>query len=123
MRADELKASFLASVSHDLRTPITTVKGLLETLRREDAQWDEATRREFLDVAARESDRLARLVLVMVTAEEVGSVGIFAALEEAQRCRVAEAGHQAGRAEPDRQRRQRGEQNPAERGWLSGHRQ
>jgi len=61
-QADDLKASFLASVSHDLRTPLTTVKGLLETLRRDDAHWDDASRREFLDVAAKESERLARLV-------------------------------------------------------------
>jgi signal transduction histidine kinase len=61
-RVDELKSSFLASISHDLRTPLTTVRGLLETLRREDAQWDEATKREFLEVAHKESDRLTRLV-------------------------------------------------------------
>jgi|GEM_PF-1416220 len=61
-QADELKAGFLTAVSHDLRTPITTVMGLLETLRREDASWDEATRREFLDLSARECERLATLV-------------------------------------------------------------
>jgi signal transduction histidine kinase len=61
-RVDELKASFLASVSHDLRTPLTTVKGLLETLRRDDVEWDPTARREFLDVAASECDRLVRLV-------------------------------------------------------------
>jgi signal transduction histidine kinase len=74
-QADELKASFLASVSHDLRTPITTIKGMLETLRREDAQWDAASQREFLDVAARESDRLARLVanLLDLSRMEAGS--------------------------------------------------
>ena len=74
-QADELKASFLASVSHDLRTPLTTVKGLLETLRRDDADWDDASRREFLDVAAKESDRLARLVqnLLDLSRLEAGS--------------------------------------------------
>ena len=61
-RADDLKRSFLASVSHDLRTPLTTISGLLETLRRDDGAWDEATRRQFLDLASRESERLARLV-------------------------------------------------------------
>jgi signal transduction histidine kinase len=60
--AEALKAGFLASVSHDLRTPLTTIRGLLETLGREEAAWDPAMRREFLDVALRETDRLTRLV-------------------------------------------------------------
>jgi signal transduction histidine kinase len=73
--ADELKSSFLASVSHDLRTPITTIKGMLDTLRRDDAQWDDASQHEFLEVAARESDRLARLVenLLDLSRLEAGS--------------------------------------------------
>ena len=61
-QADALKVGFLASVSHDLRTPLTTIRGLLETLGREEAAWDQQTRREFLDVALRETDRLTRLV-------------------------------------------------------------
>ncbi len=62
-RAQEAEAArrhFFAGVSHDLRTPLTTVSGILESLRRD--EWDDATRAEFLDVAHRESQRLSRLV-------------------------------------------------------------
>ena len=58
--ADEVKTRLFAGVSHDLRTPLTTIAGLLESLRRE--EWDQPTRAEFLDVAYREAQRLSRLV-------------------------------------------------------------
>ncbi|HET7771134.1 MAG TPA: HAMP domain-containing sensor histidine kinase [Chloroflexota bacterium] len=58
--ADQVKTRFFAGVSHDLRTPLTTIAGLLESLRRE--EWDQTTRAEFLDVAHREAQRLSRLV-------------------------------------------------------------
>ena len=58
--ADLLKSRFFSGVSHDLRTPLTTIAGLLESLRRE--EWDDTTRDEFLEVAHREALRLTRLV-------------------------------------------------------------
>ena len=58
--AEAARRHLFAGVSHDLRTPLTTVSGILESLRRE--EWDDVTRAEFLDVAHRESQRLSRLV-------------------------------------------------------------
>ncbi|HEU5315969.1 MAG TPA: HAMP domain-containing sensor histidine kinase [Chloroflexota bacterium] len=58
--AEAARGRFFAGVSHDLRTPLTTISGLLESLRRE--TWDGATSAEFLEVAHREAQRLTRLV-------------------------------------------------------------
>ena len=58
--SDALKTTFLSGVSHDLRTPLTTIAGLLESLRRE--EWDDSTRGELLEVAHREAQRLSHLV-------------------------------------------------------------
>jgi two-component system OmpR family sensor kinase len=58
--AEAARGRFFAGVSHDLRTPLTTISGLLESLRRE--SWDGATSAEFLEVAHREAQRLSRLV-------------------------------------------------------------
>ena len=58
-RLDQLKDQFISAVSHELRTPITAIKSFSEILLDYD---DPETRREFLEIISRESDRLARLV-------------------------------------------------------------
>lgn len=60
-RSIELQKEFFANVSHDLRTPLTLIKGYAETLR--DITGDNAkTRNEQLTVIVDETDRLSRLV-------------------------------------------------------------
>jgi len=60
--ADELKATFVSVVSHELKTPVSLIKGYAETLLREDARWDAETVRESLTVIAEEADRLNELI-------------------------------------------------------------
>jgi two-component system sensor histidine kinase KdpD len=59
---DALRAALLSSVSHDLRTPLATMKAATSSLLSEDMHWDEETRRSFLLSIEREIDRLNRLV-------------------------------------------------------------
>jgi two-component system sensor histidine kinase KdpD len=59
---DELRAALLSSVSHDLRTPLSTMKAATTSLLTESMQWDEESRRSFLLSIDRELDRLNRLV-------------------------------------------------------------
>ncbi len=59
---DQMKSQLLATVSHELRTPLASIKGFATTLLREDVEWDEASRREFLTIIDQESDRLAELI-------------------------------------------------------------
>jgi signal transduction histidine kinase len=54
------RSAFAAAVSHDLRTPLSSMRMLAESLQMGSVQ-DEAKRRKFLDVIVRESDRLSRL--------------------------------------------------------------
>jgi two-component system, OmpR family, sensor histidine kinase KdpD len=61
-RTDELRAALISSVSHDLRTPLSSIKAAASSLLQEDVQWDEETRRGFALAIERESDRLNRLV-------------------------------------------------------------
>lgn len=60
-RADAMQKDLLASVSHDLRTPLTLIKGYAETIR--DLNGDDKTKRDAqLEVIISESDRLGALV-------------------------------------------------------------
>src|ERR671934_54650 len=71
--ADRLKDEFVALISHDLRTPLTSITGYVELALEEDLN-DEV--RGFLQVVARNSDRLLRLVndLLFVARLQAGDV-------------------------------------------------
>src|SRR5689334_14341367 len=43
-RTDALRLALLSSVSHDIRTPLSTIKTAITSLGEEDVQWDEETR-------------------------------------------------------------------------------
>jgi hypothetical protein len=52
----------LANLSHDLRTPITTLLAHLESLQMEEAPLDEQERREYIEVSMRQGRRIAQLI-------------------------------------------------------------
>ncbi|HLX19764.1 MAG TPA: HAMP domain-containing sensor histidine kinase [Gaiellaceae bacterium] len=78
VQADRLKDEFIALVSHDLRTPLTSIIGYVELALDDgsDAPLDEE-RRRYLEVVARSSDRLLRLVDDLLLAARLQS-GRFA---------------------------------------------
>jgi signal transduction histidine kinase len=60
---DRLKSNFLATVSHEVKTPLTSIKAFAEILHDELEQRDApAEMRRFLKIIDAESDRLARLI-------------------------------------------------------------
>jgi signal transduction histidine kinase len=61
-RFDRLQEDFVATVSHDLRSPLGFIKGYATSLLRDDIEWDLDTRREFLTYIDEESDRLSSLI-------------------------------------------------------------
>ncbi len=61
-RTDALRSALLSSVSHDLRTPLSSIKAAASSLLQEDVEWDEETKRSFALAIEREADRLNRLV-------------------------------------------------------------
>jgi PAS domain S-box-containing protein len=74
-QTDELKADFVASVSHELRSPLTPIKGFLMTLLREDRDFAQDRRREYYKLMLMQSQRLERLIedLLEVTRLEAGA--------------------------------------------------
>ncbi len=61
-RLDQLQKDFIATISHELCTPLGFIKGYATTLLREDTTWDEITRREFLTIIDEEADKLRELI-------------------------------------------------------------
>jgi signal transduction histidine kinase len=60
--SDRLKRDLLATVSHELKTPLTVILGTLGTLSRRGTALDPAERREFVDMAVRQGTRLKELI-------------------------------------------------------------
>lgn len=58
----QLQDDFIATISHELHTPLGFVKGYTTSLLRSDTTWDESTRREFLTIIDEETDHLITLI-------------------------------------------------------------
>lgn len=58
---DQQRREMVANISHDLRTPLTSLHGYLETLAVKSATLDEAARRRYLDIALAQSRKVGRL--------------------------------------------------------------
>ena len=61
-RLNRLQEDFIATVSHELLTPLGFIKGYATTLLRDDISWDDNTRSEFLTIIDDEADRLRELI-------------------------------------------------------------
>ena len=70
-KVDRLKSELLSTVSHELRTPLASIKGYATSLLRTDVDWDDETRREFLQIIDEESDRLTGLIADLLEMSEI----------------------------------------------------
>ena len=61
VRLENMRSDFVANVTHELKTPLTSISGFVETLRIND-NIDISTRNRFLGIIETESDRLKRLI-------------------------------------------------------------
>ena len=69
-KLENLRREFVANVSHELKTPITSIKGFAETLL-DGAKNDEQTLNEFLKIISKESDRIETLVFDLLDLSHV----------------------------------------------------
>jgi signal transduction histidine kinase len=61
-RMDAMRRELLADISHDLRTPLTAMQGHLETLTVKEDALSAERKREYLEIATRQTKRMAKLV-------------------------------------------------------------
>ena len=65
VKLDNMRKEFVADVSHELKTPITSIMGYSDTLL--EGEYDKETSDKFLNVIASEARRMARLVTDLLT--------------------------------------------------------
>ncbi len=70
-RSDELKTALLRAVTHDLRTPLASIKAGASGLRQADATYTDEDRAELLAAIEEEADRLDRLVSNLLDASRL----------------------------------------------------
>ncbi len=69
-RLETLRRDFVANVSHELKTPITAIKGCVETLL-DGAAADPAAGRRFLEIIARQGERLNAIIDDLLTLSRI----------------------------------------------------
>lgn len=69
-KLERIKSEFVANVSHELKTPLTSIKGFIETLK-EGAVKDENTALKFLNIIDYEAERLTNLITDILVLSEL----------------------------------------------------
>ncbi len=68
-RLEQMRSEFVANVTHELKTPLTSIRGSIELLKSSDR--DEETRKYFYDVLDIEAERLHHLIDDMLTLSQI----------------------------------------------------
>ncbi|WP_271005406.1 two-component system histidine kinase PnpS [Listeria seeligeri] len=90
---ENVRSEFVTNVSHELKTPVTALKGFAETLL-DGAMYNEALLKKFLTIIKEESDRLHRLIMDILAlsrieqnpvTENVGTVDVDDVIDQSVR--------------------------------------
>lgn len=76
-----MQDDFITTISHELRTPIGFIKGYATTLLRDDTNWEESSRREFLTIIDEEADRLHELIEDLLDSSRLKAGTMFMQLQ------------------------------------------
>ena len=74
-QADAARRDMVANISHDLRTPLASLQGYLETLLMKEDSFSPEEKHKYIDLAARQGDRLSRLVAELFELTMLDSTG------------------------------------------------
>ncbi|MCR5250425.1 MAG: HAMP domain-containing histidine kinase [Lachnospiraceae bacterium] len=87
MKSEHLKTQLITNVSHDIKTPLTSIINYVDLLQKEDVSEEE--KKEYLAILARQSDRLKKLIQDLIDASKASSGAVEVKLSEADLCTMA----------------------------------
>lgn len=80
-KLEQMRKDFVANVSHELKTPITSIKGFSETLL-DGAMEDKQALNDFLNIILKESDRLQSLIQDLLDLSKIEQQGFSLSIQE-----------------------------------------
>ncbi|MEX2624071.1 MAG: ATP-binding protein [Acidimicrobiia bacterium] len=106
MATDRLRTALLSAVSHDLRTPLATIKASLTSLLETGVAWSPSETRSFLKEAVDQAERLNRMVGRLLDASrlQAGAMHVFfrpVGLDEVVSSALSSLGHNSDRVSVD----------------------
>lgn len=85
-RLEEMRKEFVGNVSHELKTPLTSIKGYVETLL--DSSPDEKISRSFFSIIREEANRLQRLIEDLLSLSRLESKSNYSSKEQVDMMKV-----------------------------------
>ncbi len=79
---NEFRSNMIDTVSHEFRTPLTSIQGYTSRLLRQDIQIDEATKQKSLKIIKRQAERLKRLVEDLLVIPDIEGANLNVAMQE-----------------------------------------
>ena len=79
---NEFRSSMIDTVSHEFRTPLTSIQGYTSRLLRHDIQIDEETKQKSLHIIKKQSERLKRMIEDLLVIPEIEGLRLNVNLDE-----------------------------------------
>lgn len=99
---DRLRTDFIGIVSHDLRSPMATISGFVDTLRANWSRFDEDHKMRMLDRISRSTNQLARLVENILHVSQIESGKLNYAIKDIDLAELIDRVVDENSGEPDR---------------------
>jgi signal transduction histidine kinase len=87
IKVNQLKSDLLSNVTHEFRSPLTSIKGIISSLLQKDIEWDDQNREMLLTGISEETDRLASLVTNLLNMSKL-EAGVW--VPEKEPCNIAD---------------------------------
>ena len=76
MKSERMKTELITNVSHDIKTPLTSIINYVDLLKKEESDSESETVRQYLDILDRQSTRLKKLIEDLVEASKASTGNI-----------------------------------------------
>ena len=80
MKSERMKTALITNVSHDIKTPLTSIINYVDLLKKEDTT--EADKKEYLEILSKQSDRIKKLIQDLIDASKASSGAVEVTLAE-----------------------------------------